>query len=108
MEPSISKPTANDSPTSSRLSSTAWFGLGLPITFACHTSAMFAVYAAGSGSELWFFALPFVVAFSAYYFVLSRSGVTHTSRLSRGIMAFAFSCVSCVVAMSWSFTRFGT
>jgi hypothetical protein len=98
----------NDKPIASRLSAAAWLGLGLPFAFAAHASAMFAVYAADGGSELWFFAVPFIAAFTAYYFVLLRSGVTRNSKVGRSIIAFVFSCVSCVAGMSWSFTTFGT
>ena len=100
--------TENKTPGISRFSAAVWLGFGLPTTFAGHAAAMFAVYASGIASELGFLALPFVAAFSAYYFILLRSGVTHASRVSRSIISFVLSCVSCVAGMSWSFTTFGT
>ena len=108
MDTSSSTPTVNETPTVSRFSAGMWLGLGFPATFAGHAAAMFALYASGVASELGFFAFPFVAAFTGYYFVLLRSGITRSSRSARSAAALLLACVSCVAGMSWSFTTFGT
>ena len=94
-------------PSSRALPAALWLGLSVPVIFAAHAAAIFALYAAGVSFVLLLF-LTFAAAFAAYFFVVRASGVFRRGGAVCGFVAFLLAFLSCYAGVFWAFNTYGT